>query len=143
MTKTRTASAMLALGSLAGCVPLPNFHYFAPAVSGIVLRDGQPVAGAQVRGASTFSSTTMVGSTQPSGRFAVDAIRELRLAATLVGDPLYGFEVEIVVDGERYAGYSEFGTGYAIAALQLSCDFRSRIKRLDKVVHCTQASQRG
>lgn len=143
MIKTRAVSAMLAFGSLTGCVPFPNLHYFAPAVAGIVLRDGQPVAGAQIRVASTFSSTTRVGSTQPSGRFSVEPIRELRLTATLVGDPLYGFEVEIVVDGERYAGYSEYGTGYASPALQLSCDLTSRIKRLDKVVHCTQASESG
>ena len=131
------------IGSSTGCVPFPNIHYFAPAVAGIVTRDGQPVAGAQVRVASKFSASIQVGATQPSGRFSVDPIRELRLTATLVGEPLYGFEVEIVADGARYAGYAEFGMGDARSELQLSCDLGHPIEQRNNVVYCTQTNERG
>jgi len=108
-----------------------------------VTRDGRPVAGAQVRVASKFSEAIHVGSTQPSGQFAVGPIRELRLTTTLVGDPLYGFEVEIVADGERYAGYAEFGIGDARSALKLSCDLGRPIEQHNNVFYCTQANERG
>ena len=129
---------MLVASSLTGCLPIPNVHYFAPAVSGIVVRDGHAVAGAEVRVTGALSSDIQSAMTQESGRFSVKPNREFRLTTFFLGDPLYGFSVKVVSDGKHYDGYTEYAIGNAPSTLKLACELSQPVAVLRSgPVYCT------
>ncbi len=132
----------VALGSalLSGCVPVPSFHYFAPAVSGTVLRQGLPVAGAQVVVSSRHGQERQIGFTDDEGHFALQPLREFQLTTPVMGDPTYAFRVEIAVGGQDYRGYSEGRVGDAPSALKIECDLaRPRpLVLADGEYHCSK-----
>ncbi len=126
---------ILAVGS-AGCVPIPNFRYYAPGVSGVITDDGKPVVNAQVRVSGPFASESSSASTGDTGRFATVPIRKLLLAASLIGDPLYAYAVDVTVGDKQYAGYAEAGVGYAPKAVEVRCDLSRTIRRGSRLFRC-------
>jgi hypothetical protein len=136
VTMVRTLAVSLLATMVSGCLPIPNIHYFAPEVSGVVIQDGHPAEGAEVRVAGQFSSDAQSGSASRDGRFSVKPIREFRFTALLVGDPLYSYTVQLVVGGKRYDGYQGFGMGDAPRALSLVCDLSHPIALGNKQVYC-------
>ncbi|WP_430699151.1 DUF6795 domain-containing protein [Rubrivivax gelatinosus] len=131
-------SAILITTLLYGCVPFPNVRYYAPAISGVVTQDGNPVVSAEVRVTGQFSNNVHIVASDQAGRFASEPIRKMLLTASLMGDPLYGYAIEIVHGGKVYAGYSESSVGYAPKELKLSCELAKPIQRGNAKFHCTR-----
>jgi hypothetical protein len=111
---------------LTGCLPIPHFNYRAPAVSGIIIQNGAPVANAQVQVTDEIPSgngerTTAV--TNADGRFATEPIREFRFVFALIGEEFYWYTVQITAAGRIYPGYSSSRLGYSrTKKLELRCD---------------------
>ena len=122
-------------------MPIPNFRYYAPAVSGVVMREGLPVQQAKVHVAGNYVQETRSVVTASDGRFSTEAIRKLLLTASLIGDPLYSYSVEIVVGDKVYAGYSEASVGYAPKSAQLKCDLSRLIRVGSREVYCSLEGQ--
>jgi hypothetical protein len=135
--RARTVCPLALALLLAGCVPFPNYHYFAPAISGVVTRDGAPVEGARVNVWGAFATRSQVVVTGADGRFSAEPIRELRFAAWIVGDPLYAYSVEITAANEKYPGYSMSAVGNPSAAIELACDLaHTRQLQGGRQMHC-------
>ena len=121
---------------------MPNVHYHAPQVVGVVTSDGRPLANAQVRLTSAFSEERRHASADEAGRFEVKAISKLRLVASFVGDPLYAYSLIITVDGQNYEGWDEgVLPGYAPSQIQLVCDIAKPIKLRRGERFCAQVIQ--
>ena len=127
---------------LTGCVPFPNLRYYAPAVSGIVMQDGKPAAGVEIRVSAHFANEVRAAIAASDGRFNTDSIRKL-LTATLVGDPLYGYTVEIRNACNVYSGFVDFSVGHAPSAIQLNCDLSRPVGRVGHQVYCTASDDRA
>jgi hypothetical protein len=84
-----------------------------------------------------FAGEVQLSVTGPDGRFATESIRKLLLTASLMGDPLYAYSVQITVAGKTYDGYSQADVGYAPDKLQLKCDLSQPLKLGGKQVYCT------
>ena len=128
MPTRKILTIAIASAALSGCVPIPNLHYFAPAVSGVVMRGDVPVAGAEVFVSGAFSKEVRVGSTDREGRFSTESIRELRLTAFILGDPLYGYTVKIVDGGETYDGFAWMAVGDGPKEVKMVCDLSRPIQ---------------
>jgi len=102
----RDAAALAAATCISGCVPIPNVRYYAPAVTGVVTQAGIPVENAEVVVSSGFAGEATKGTTLPNGHFAAEPIRKFFFTALAIGDPLYGYSVQIRVAGKTYDGYS-------------------------------------
>ncbi len=127
---------------LAGCVPFPNMRYYAPTISGVVMQDGKPAGGAEIRVSAHVSSEVRAAIAGPDGRFNTESIRKLQLTATLIGDPLYGYTVEIRSAGNVYSGFVDFSVGYAPSAIRLNCDLSRPVGRVGHQVYCTATDDR-
>ncbi|RYY97172.1 MAG: carboxypeptidase regulatory-like domain-containing protein [Comamonadaceae bacterium] len=106
----------------AACVPVPQYRYDAPAVSGVIVDNGVPVAGAEVRIASQFAEDVRRATTAADGRFAAEPIRRLVLTRALFGDPVTAYAVDIAVGTRRYDGYADSRVGPGPRVLHLACD---------------------
>jgi len=131
--------AFLAPMLLCGCVPFPNQHLFAPAVSGVVMRDGKPLSGAEISVSAQFARDVRVATTDREGRFTTEAIREWRMTAMLIGDPLFGYTVQIGADGTTYRGYSLVGMGSAPSDVRLKCDVAKPVLLARTQVYCSES----
>jgi hypothetical protein len=137
MNISRVATLLILPSVFCGCVPFPNFRYYAPAVSGVALRDGVPVERAEIRVTGQFAKTAQTGTTDKYGRFVLQPIRSLLLTSSLMGDPLYSYTVQIVADGKVYDGYSEASVGYAPKTLELTCNLSRSIQFGRKQFFCS------
>jgi len=122
---------------VSGCVPFPNYRYYAPAVSGVVLQDDLPVDKAEVHVFGQFAEEVQFNATGQDGHFATMPIRKLLLTASLIGDPLYAYTVQITVGGQQYLGYSEASVGYAPSTLELKCDLSRPFQLGRRQLHCS------
>jgi hypothetical protein len=121
---------------LVGCVPLPNFRYYAPAVSGVLTDGGRPIVNAAVDVSGAFGAKGFSTTTSDAGRFTTDPVRKLLFTAAHIGDPLYAYSVNFMVDGRQYTGYSEAGVGYAPKTIEISCDLSRPTKRDGHQFYC-------
>ena len=137
MPSIRYLSLLIASIFVSGCVPFPNYRYYAPAVSGVVLQDGVPVDKAEVHVSAQFAEEVQFNATGQDGRFATAAIRKLLLTASLIGDPLYAYSVRITVGGQQYLGYSEASVGYAPSKLELKCDLSRPFQLGSMQLYCS------
>ena len=118
-------------------MPFPHLHYRAPAVAGVITEHGKPAAGASVRVSGQFSAEVSAAVSDQEGRFVTKPIREVLLTASLLGDPMYGYTVSIIMGGKEYVGYSDAYVGYAPKEIQLVCDLGKPLDRGGIKVHCT------
>ena len=86
---------------LSGCVPFPHLHYRAPAVAGVITEYGKTAAGASVCVSGQFSAAVSAAVSDQEGRFVTKPIREVLLTASLLGDPMYGYTVSIIMGGKE------------------------------------------
>lgn len=128
---------------LAGCAPFPNMRYYAPSIVGVVMQDGKPVGGAEIRVSTAFSNEIRETTAAPNGRFKTESIRRLLLTSTLIGDPLYGYTVEIRSAGIVYKGFVDLSVGYAPSTISLNCDLSHPVGRIDHQVYCTVSDDRS
>jgi hypothetical protein len=121
--RARITTALLLATLIGGCVPIPIVYYYMPAVSGVILQNGSPVAGAEVRVSDQFVDEDRVATTGTDGRFATEPIREFSFVRPLLrGDQISECLVEITAGGKTYKGYHDGGTGHVPETLELRCD---------------------
>lgn len=128
MSRIATTAAIMATAiTLGGCVPVPNYRYYAPAVSGVVLRDGAPVAEAEVRVSNAMGDEVSVASTGIDGRFQTAPIRTLQLVRELIGDALSSYALQIRVDGNAYVDHPRHSSTQPPRQLHVVCDLSDRV----------------
>jgi len=120
-TAARLAPVFL-LAPLGACVPLPHFETLAPATSGVVTRDGAPVAGAEVRVAALGVSELRIATTDAQGRFETAPIRTFHGTAVLLGDSVRAWSMRIVVGGETLEGVNSTRIGGLPSRVRLACE---------------------
>jgi hypothetical protein len=118
----RTASIIGASVLVAACLPAPHQHYFAPQVAGVVMEGGTPVANAEIELTGKFTDRKAMVRSDGEGHFTLDPIAELPFIQWLIGDPLFGYNLNITVGEHTYLGLSEFGLGYAPSHIEVRCD---------------------
>jgi hypothetical protein len=114
--------------SLAACASLPNSHYFAPEVSGVVLESGRPIQNARVRLSSQFTNETQVALSDASGNFTVGPLTNYQYTIKQFGDPVYGYALQIIVEGRLVQAFSEGGAGDAPRKIDLTCELSSAVQ---------------
>ncbi|MBI5883843.1 MAG: carboxypeptidase regulatory-like domain-containing protein [Elusimicrobia bacterium] len=108
---------------LAACVPIPNRRHHAPQVTGTVVRDNAPVAGAEVLLVTPFTRSSATATSDAGGNFKLGPISELRLTRSVLGDPLFKYSLTIkAAGGEEYLGLEEHGIGNAPEGVRVACD---------------------
>lgn len=127
--------------ALSACVPIPNYYYYAPAISGVVTADGQPVQNVEVKVSARFSEEIQTATTDQAGRFETKPIKQLLLTMTLIGDPLYGYGLDVMTAGQKYEGYVESYVGYAPKQLQVVCELSKPIQTRNRQSYCAVVSK--
>ena len=115
------------------CAPIPNRHYFAPTISGTVVDGGQPMSGVEVRLTASFTTRDVRATTSGSGQFSVGPLREMRWVMPLMGDPLFGFRVELTRGGRIHLGYVQSKVGYAPKVVKVACDLSNPLPPVPRV----------
>jgi hypothetical protein len=122
------------------CAPIPHRHYFAPAISGTVIDGDQSVSGAEVRLTASFTTRDVRVMTTVDGQFGVGPVRELRWFRPLLGDPIFGFRLEVKRGGRTYLGFVQSNVGHSPKNMKLACDLSSPIPPVprlgDEATYC-------
>lgn len=121
--------ALLFLSALmAGCIPWPHVNQIAPAVTGVVVKNGQPVQGALVYwhpryppNADACSASEVATKTNEEGRFQLREERDFEMFV-MMGDPIMSWTICIELEGVMYTGWREFSMGYAPVKVSITCD---------------------
>jgi len=93
--------------ALNGCVPVPHPRELVSPISGVLEKDGKPVAGAEVRAISGRRSSSKV-ITDAEGRFLTGSVWDLELAVYLVaGCDFTEDSLEVHFAGDRYVTSGE------------------------------------
>jgi hypothetical protein len=113
--------------TLLGCLPFPHFETRLPHVTGSVIKDHRPLANVELRLSDLWQDTNCrtparMTTTDKNGNFELDAVSTFRLIKPLLGDPIFGWTLCIVVDGKAYTGASAGGIGYAPASIAVFCN---------------------
>ena len=106
---------------MTACVPVPHRLCHAPEISGIVLDDGVPVQGAEIRLSAGPDRSQPVVLTNRDGSFEVGPISELRVFLPTFGNRFYFYTLEIEVSGDRYTD-EDYGRGFGCGNTVLTCD---------------------
>jgi hypothetical protein len=119
---------------LSGCAtfPWPHRVQHVPRVSGVVLSNDTPVAGATIHihdaltagqcGPSSLSVTT-----DREGGFSFEGRRRLELLAVM-GDRLNRWALCIELDGRFVAGWQANGVGYPPKQIVFTCDLQANAR---------------
>ena len=123
MTLKPLVLAGVLLATLSGCIPAPHRVPLVPALSGVVTRAGQPVAGAGIVASYGLAERHEVdfGVTDAQGRFAGPGKQELHMVRT-IGDPVFDWQLRIRAPGGEVSGYRQRGMGTPPARAELDCD---------------------
>jgi hypothetical protein len=81
---------------------------------------GLPVEGAEL--VLSDGHETATTSTDSAGHFNIGPLRTYEATTWLIGDPLYGYSLDIRVADSQYQGLTAFRSGYAPAELEVTCD---------------------
>src|SRR5262245_20104196 len=122
----RSALTLLAVGSL-GCVPAPGYVEVGATVGGVVVRGERPVSGIEVlvsekRGGLSGEHPLAQDTTDGTGSFTIEAVREFRLVRPLYGDALYEWYICIDDGQSRVPAYSAASLGVVPSGIGLRCD---------------------
>ena len=121
--------------ALTGCFPVPHYEYFAPSVTGMVSKDGHPVAGAKLVLHADTTQATRVAYSDGAGRFVLDSLREYYHYVSFSGDPPHAFSVTITVDGKDYAAFQQPAT-HPPRMIHLDCDLTAPVDVGGQVSYC-------
>ncbi len=121
--KTIVVFGVVALVGVSGC--LPSRPTVTPAVSGRILLNGTPVAGAKVYVVDRLkskdcSASKLEATTSPSGVFSIESTRAFEWS--MPGDRLVDLSVCVNYNGEWVMGYRESHVGYPRSKVHLECD---------------------
>ena len=117
-------------------MPWPHFHYRAPAIEGVVTDNGVPVPNADISVSAQFSDEQQRAVTDTKGHFNTKPIREFMFFASLLGDPLFGYSVQINRAAHQYEGFGEAYVGYAPTQLKVACDLSKPNQLRNKKQYC-------
>lgn len=117
-------------------MPWPHFHYRAPAVEGVVTDNGAPVPDAAISVWAQFSGEQQRAVTDINGRFNTEPIREFMFFASLLGDPLFGYSVQITRAANQYDGIGEADVGYAPTEIKVACDLSKPTELRNRKQYC-------
>ena len=137
--KTRSHTAAIALlsvavaASMTACAPIPHRHYEAAMIAGVIVENGRPVSGLDIHLTTTSSKRHSRAMTDAAGRFIVGPLREIEWIMPLVGDPVFGFRLEISRGEQTFFGYTDGGVGFSPKRLNLACDLSTPIPPLPRV----------
>lgn len=127
---------------LLACVPIPNRRTYAPLVAGTLVRNGAPVAGAQMLLSARFFGAAATAKTDAQGRFKLGPLSKLRLTRSVLGDLLYEYALKIKVPGEEeVSGLTGHGVGYPPEDVQVTCDLSRPVEqgRSKSIVYCSSS----
>ena len=86
------------------------------------MEDDAPVANAEIELTAKFTDRKATVRSDGNGHFAIGPIAEMEFIQWLIGDPLFGYNLNITVGEHTYLGLSEFGLGYAPSHIEVRCD---------------------
>ena len=86
-----------------------------------------------------FSDQQQTAVTDSSGRFRTKPIKELQFFASLLGDPLFGYNVSIVQASQEYRGFGEAYVGYSPKELKVTCNLSEPIRSSRREQYCRRA----
>ena len=138
LLKTMVFLGFLALVS--ACARVSNTLQIAPAVSGTVTRNGQPVEGASIQLYADPGNRTETTRTNGSGRFQLPKIVEVQPAMLLLGRQAFQHRVVINTGGKRYLGIKVFSaSGLPFKTMKLRCELTDPVKKLGPTIEgiCT------
>jgi hypothetical protein len=133
----RTVAVMILSLPITACVPWPHRGYFAPEIEGVLLDNGVPVTNVKLKLSADFTDRQQIAITDADGRFVLRPISEWRLMAPLIGDPLYGYTLEVDMGDRKFPVYSNGGVGYAESRLELRCDLPGDVGAIKQPQFCT------
>ena len=99
---------------LSACVPIPNYAFLSPAVTGKVHRNGEPIENVTVYleipiGEKCSFKSENVTRTNSDGQFHFEPTKELQFILAM--DPIHNWQV-CIKDGDRqYQGWYQHGIG--------------------------------
>ena len=125
MLKTATFSVILTI-ALSGCLVFPYRAQLQPNVTGQILADGQPIAGAKVfvlryLRQKACSESDSEASTDLNGKFFISELRETRFVLAL-GDPGEVWGICIQHNGNFIVGWRALGIGISPRNATVKCD---------------------
>ncbi len=118
----RVIAALATVGFVAACSILPNSHYFAPEVTGVILQAGRPLAHVRVRLTAELTNETQVATTDDTGRFTIGPLTNYQITVKQFGAAYYGYAIHVTVEGHAVRAFSAEGDGDAPRKQQLHCD---------------------
>jgi hypothetical protein len=133
----RATSIVAASFLVVACVPAPHYHFFAPRVAGVVLDGGAPVADAEIVLTGKFTNRIAMVRSDGDGHFQVGPLSELVFIQWLIGDPLFGYSINITLGNQTYVGLSESSLGFAPPNIQVSCDLSHPVRTGRTSVYCS------
>jgi hypothetical protein len=66
-----------------------------------------------------------VSFTDDKGRFEIASVNTFRLFKPILGDPLFGWNLCIIVEGKTYVGSAWGGVGFSPPSIVLRCTLKS------------------
>lgn len=141
----RTRIALLAaIFAISGCMLWPHTERIVPAVTGTVLRNGEPVPGVDVfvvpgLRAGTCAPSKYVGATDSTGHFAIRGDNRFEMVAYF-GDRISAWGICIQELGGLTEAYRTFGMGFPPRSFEFACDPGRRADVCQPGAHLAQAS---
>ena len=123
--RAKVPGAFLALAAAGACSSLPQTHYFAPEISGVILQDRRPVANARVRLTAALTSQAQFATTDESGRFNVGPLTNYQFTLKQFGVAHFDYALQIAVEGQAYPAYAAQGEGDAPRRVSLRCQLEA------------------
>lgn len=124
--------------SLMACVPTLSRRTYAPMVSGTLIRNGGPVANAEILLSASFTDARASARTDSEGRFQIGPLSETQFVRRVFGDRVYAYKLGIRVAGEQpYLGFEGRDMGGPPNNLELACDLSNPIRQGKSVSHCS------
>jgi hypothetical protein len=134
----RTGLALSILMVNVACAPIPHRETVAPAINGIVLHEGHPVADAIITVSAERSSKAITTSTDNSGSFSTPELVEWQLMMPVMGDFFKVFDVAIQSEDRHYKGWSQMNWyGGQLKLITLKCDLdKPQIRNNGQTLYC-------
>jgi hypothetical protein len=133
--------SVLVAALVSGCMPFPHHEPYSPRVSGIVTREGYPIAGAQIRVSSRQTKAAHVGISDSTGRFEIAPLREFSWLI-FIGDRGTDYTLEITADDKAYKGYWGRGLGLPPKRLYIACELSHLNETTNSTTYCLDQPQK-
>lgn len=117
------------------CARVSNQLQIAPAISGTITKNGQPVAGAGIELLADPGNRTKSTRTNAAGRFQLSKIVEVQPAMLLLGNQSFQHRLVISQGGKRYLGIKVFSArGLPFKKMTLHCELTDPVTKLGPTI---------